>query len=87
MWDAIARFAAEIRASDFHGWMIRRRDAFGSEGVMGAIRLRNALWFDALGPADGDRRVRRIYWNVIRVYLESAGRRKARRRPSCTALN
>jgi predicted O-methyltransferase YrrM len=37
MWDAIARFAAEIRASDFMAEMIRRRDAFGSEGVMGAI--------------------------------------------------
>ena len=37
MWDAIARFAAEIRASDFMVEMIRRRDAFGSEGVMGAI--------------------------------------------------
>jgi len=37
MWDAVARFAAEIRASDFMAVMIRRRDAFGSEGVMGAI--------------------------------------------------
>jgi predicted O-methyltransferase YrrM len=37
MWDAVARFAAEIRASDFMAEMIRRRDAFGGEGVMGAI--------------------------------------------------
>jgi predicted O-methyltransferase YrrM len=37
MWDAIARFAAEIRANDFMAEMIRRRDAYGSEGVMGAI--------------------------------------------------
>jgi len=37
MWDAVARFAAEIRASDFMAKMIRRRDAFGGEGVMGAI--------------------------------------------------
>ena len=37
MWDAVARFAAEIRASDFMAEMIRCRDAFGSEGVMGAI--------------------------------------------------
>jgi predicted O-methyltransferase YrrM len=37
MWDAVARFAAEIRASDFMAEMVRRRDAFGSEGVMGAI--------------------------------------------------
>ena len=37
MWDAVARFAAGIRASDFMAEMIRRRDAFGSEGVMGAI--------------------------------------------------
>ena len=37
MWDAIARFAAEIRASDFTKEMIRRRDAYGCEGVMGAL--------------------------------------------------
>jgi predicted O-methyltransferase YrrM len=37
MWDAVARFAAEIRASDFMAEMIRRRYAYGSEGVMGAI--------------------------------------------------
>jgi predicted O-methyltransferase YrrM len=37
MWDAVARFAAEIRASDFMAEMIQRRDAYGSEGVMGAL--------------------------------------------------
>jgi predicted O-methyltransferase YrrM len=37
MWDAVARFAAEIRASDFMAEMIRRRDAYGAEGVMGAL--------------------------------------------------
>jgi predicted O-methyltransferase YrrM len=37
MWDAIARFAKEIRDSEFMGEMIRRRDAYGSEGVMGAL--------------------------------------------------
>src|SRR5947207_5614557 len=37
MWDAVARFAAEIRASDFMAEMIRRRDAYRSEGVMGAL--------------------------------------------------
>jgi predicted O-methyltransferase YrrM len=37
MWDTVARFAAEIRASDFMKEMIRRRDACGSEGVMGAL--------------------------------------------------
>ena len=37
MWDAVARFAAEIRASDFMAEMVRRRNAFGGEGVMGAI--------------------------------------------------
>jgi predicted O-methyltransferase YrrM len=37
MWDAVARFAKDIRASEFMGEMIRRRDAFGSEGVMGAL--------------------------------------------------
>jgi len=37
MWDAVARFAVEIRASEFMAEMIRRRDAYGSEGVMGAL--------------------------------------------------
>jgi predicted O-methyltransferase YrrM len=37
MWDSVMRFATEIRTSDFMKAMIRRRDAFGSEGVMGAI--------------------------------------------------
>src|SRR5262249_44947250 len=37
MWDAVARFAQEIRATDFIAEMIRRRDAYGSEGVMGAL--------------------------------------------------
>lgn len=37
MWDAVARFAQEIRVSEFMTEMIRRRDAYGSEGVMGAL--------------------------------------------------
>lgn len=37
MWDAVARFAKEIRASQFMSDMISRRDAYGSEGVMGAL--------------------------------------------------
>ncbi len=37
IWDAVARFAAEIRASEFMAEMIRRRDAYGSEGVLGAL--------------------------------------------------
>jgi predicted O-methyltransferase YrrM len=37
MWDAVARFAEEIRASDFMAEMIHRRDAYRSEGVMGAL--------------------------------------------------
>src|SRR2546430_16959292 len=37
MWDAVARFAAEIRTGDFMAQMIRRRDAVGSEGAMGAL--------------------------------------------------
>jgi len=37
MWDAVARFVQEIRASDFMTEMVRRRDAYGSEGVMGAL--------------------------------------------------
>src|SRR2546421_6211916 len=37
MWDSVVRFAQEIRASEFMTEMIRRRDAYGSEGVMGAL--------------------------------------------------
>jgi predicted O-methyltransferase YrrM len=37
MWDAVARFAREVRASEFMSQMIGRRDAYGSEGVMGAL--------------------------------------------------
>src|SRR2546429_8776640 len=37
MWDSVVRFAQEIRASDFMTEMVRRRDAYGSEGVMGAL--------------------------------------------------
>ena len=37
MWDAVARFAKEIRASEFMSDMICRRDAYGGEGVMGAL--------------------------------------------------
>jgi len=37
MWDAVARFAREIRASEFMTEMIRRRDAHGGEGVMGLL--------------------------------------------------
>src|SRR5947208_15118339 len=37
MWDAVARFAQEIRQSDFMAEMIRRRDTNGAEGAMGAL--------------------------------------------------
>jgi predicted O-methyltransferase YrrM len=37
IWDTVARFAMEIRASDFMAEMIRRRDACGSQGLMGAL--------------------------------------------------
>src|SRR6516165_11799975 len=37
IWDAVARFALEIRASEFTTEMIRRRDTHGSDGVMGAL--------------------------------------------------
>ena len=37
MWDTVAGFAAQIRASDFMAEMIRRRDDYGSEGAMGAL--------------------------------------------------
>jgi predicted O-methyltransferase YrrM len=37
IWDAVARFAQEIRASDFMAEMIRRRNGYGAEGVMGAL--------------------------------------------------
>jgi predicted O-methyltransferase YrrM len=37
MWDTVARFAQEIRVSEFMADMIRRRDGAGAEGVMGAL--------------------------------------------------
>jgi predicted O-methyltransferase YrrM len=37
MWDTVARFAQEIRQSDFMAEMIRRRDTYDAEGVMGAL--------------------------------------------------
>ncbi|MGZ5523332.1 MAG: hypothetical protein ACXWF1_09360, partial [Chthoniobacterales bacterium] len=37
MWDAVARFAKEIRTSEFTAEMIRRRDSYGAEGVMGPL--------------------------------------------------
>jgi predicted O-methyltransferase YrrM len=37
MWEAVTRFAKEIRDSEFMTEMIRCRDAYGSEGVMGAL--------------------------------------------------
>ena len=37
MWDAVARFAQEIRESDFMAEMVRRRDSYGAEGAMGAL--------------------------------------------------
>ena len=37
VWDAVARFAQEIRQSDFMAEMIRRRDRYDAEGVMGAL--------------------------------------------------
>ena len=37
MWDNVARFARQIRDSGFMEEMVQRRDAYGSEGVMGAL--------------------------------------------------
>jgi len=37
VWDAVGRFVAEIRTGDFMREMIRRRDAHGSQGLMGAL--------------------------------------------------
>lgn len=37
MWDVVARFAAEIRASEFMAQMMQRRDAQGTQGLMGAL--------------------------------------------------
>src|SRR5258705_13871623 len=37
IWEAVARFAAEIRTSDFMAEMTRRRDAHGSQGLMGSL--------------------------------------------------
>jgi predicted O-methyltransferase YrrM len=37
VWETVARFAAEIRTSDFMAEMTRRRDAYGSHGLMGSL--------------------------------------------------
>jgi predicted O-methyltransferase YrrM len=37
VWEAVARFAAHIQRSEFMREMIRRRDAHGSQGLMGEI--------------------------------------------------
>jgi predicted O-methyltransferase YrrM len=37
VWEAVARLAAEIRTSDFMAEMTRRRDAYGSQGLMGSL--------------------------------------------------
>lgn len=37
MWDSVARFAGEIRVSDFMAEMMRRRVAHGSHGLMAAL--------------------------------------------------
>lgn len=37
VWEAVARFSAHIRNSEFMHEMIRRRDALGSHGLMGEI--------------------------------------------------
>ena len=59
MWDAVAGFAKEIRTSDFMSEMIRRRDAYGSEGVMGA-RLRHTLRTNPLAPPGRRSRIGRF---------------------------
>ena len=37
VWEAVAGFTAEIRTSDFMADMTRRRDAHGSQGLMGSL--------------------------------------------------
>ena len=37
VWEAVARFSAEIQKSEFMKDMTRRRDAYGSHGLMGEI--------------------------------------------------
>jgi len=37
IWDGVARFAAEARASDFMAEMMRRRAVHGSDGLMAAL--------------------------------------------------
>ena len=37
MWDAVAKFAAEIRTSAFMSEMMQRREARGGQGLMGAL--------------------------------------------------
>jgi predicted O-methyltransferase YrrM len=37
IWEAVARFTAEIRKSDFMAEMTRRRGGYGTEGLMGTL--------------------------------------------------
>jgi predicted O-methyltransferase YrrM len=37
VWETIARLAAEIQTSNFMMEMMRRRDAYGTQGLMGAL--------------------------------------------------
>src|SRR6184192_440361 len=37
VWEAVGRFVAEIQTGDFMREMIQRRDAYGSQGLMGAL--------------------------------------------------
>src|SRR5260370_34261816 len=53
MWDAVARFAQEIRASDFMAEMIRRRDAYGSGGGMVALECATLSGLTLLLQAGG----------------------------------
>src|SRR6266516_148147 len=64
-------FCGRNSSKRFHGGndpATRRTWQCGADGVN---RLRNALRADALAATGGGRRVGRIYWDVLGLYLES----------------
>ena len=73
VWETVSRFAAENRTSDFMAEMTRRRDAHGSEGIMGLLDCAT-LRVDALATTGGSRRVGWICRDVFCLYLESVCR-------------
>src|ERR1700682_5600815 len=70
VWEAVARFAAEIRVSDFMAEMTRRCRAYGTQGLMSGVGWAAV---DALAATGSSHRVGWICWDVLGLYLESVG--------------